>query len=320
MDTRPPPPSGPPPRYALVSRVYKKSLRPVVISCSIIAFLYSLISAIGSFRDVGPDRNHAARIVVFDIVLGVLYSIAAVVEAFGVAAAVMSQIRMVRIYSFGSMFAALLVIVAEILSIILHFAYKKTLIDECTRESTGLIIRNGGFGGRSSSDILTEIEAAEWCNDAWNRGTFGEFAWFIAACLIGALFVSINFSFYRQLLNPSLIQSQPGHSDQIRMDAWSQNQQQTYNNTPYGQQPYPPYSYGQPQPGPYGGGQPGYGQQYPQNDYGVPPYDPAKPPGYSGRDGEGDMDGKKDRGSMDKDYEYGPGPNPFVGASGRHDV
>ncbi|KAF5373449.1 hypothetical protein D9615_009503 [Tricholomella constricta] len=46
MDTRPPPPQGAPPSYAFVTRVYRRNLRPIVITTAFLGALWSLFSGV----------------------------------------------------------------------------------------------------------------------------------------------------------------------------------------------------------------------------------------------------------------------------------
>ncbi|QRV85009.1 hypothetical protein RhiJN_13025 [Ceratobasidium sp. AG-Ba] len=265
MDTRPPPP-GPPPRYNFMQKVYRYNLRPVALTCGVMAWLWTLLWSIRSFQDAGGDRTSFPRVVAFDITLGALYATACAIETFGVFAMFGQKTRLVGIYSWASVGAVIVVIAAELIRIILHFTLKKSLIDQCTRENTGdVVITRGGFWDPTTSTTLTEADARNWCNDAWNRGTFADFAWFILSALLGFMFVSVNFAYWRQLLDPTSVVSRypRAPSEQYGMGAIP-HQPQPYN--PYAQQQYNPYSYGQPDP-------------FARNDY-APPYDAQKLPGY----------------------------------------
>ncbi|EEB96590.1 hypothetical protein MPER_04254 [Moniliophthora perniciosa FA553] len=61
--SRPAPPQGKktvgaPPGYAIVTRVYNRSLRPVVIFFVSISAIYALFAAIGNFRSISIDKEH----------------------------------------------------------------------------------------------------------------------------------------------------------------------------------------------------------------------------------------------------------------------
>ncbi|KAG8713632.1 hypothetical protein FRC09_018504 [Ceratobasidium sp. 395] len=267
MDMRPPPPSGPPPRYNFMQKMYRYNLRPVALTCGILAWLWTLLWSIRSFQDVGGDRISFPRVVAFDITLGSLYAVACAIETFGVFAMFGQRTKLVGIYSWASVGAVIVVIAAELIRIILHFSLKGSLIDQCTKENTGdVVISRGGFWDPTTSTTLTETDARNWCNDAWNRGTFADFAWFIVSALLGFMFVSVNFAYWRQLRDPTSVVSRypRAPSEQYHMGAMPPHQPQQYN--PYAQQQYNPYSYGQPDP-------------FARSDY-APPYDAQKLPGY----------------------------------------
>jgi hypothetical protein len=252
-NTRPPPPSGRPPPYAFVTRVYKRTLRPVVIFITLITSIWALVWAVDAFQDISYHRQFLPQLATFDIALGSLYIAVAVIEAFGIFAAVKATISLVRFYSIASIVALLCALAAESVRTALHFQFKGQLIDECTNELTGLTVRHGGYFRPGSTEILNPDRARELCSGYWNHDSFRNIAWLIVALLLGLFFVSIAFSFYRQLLDPSTVRTAP--TNVYRMQA---------------QGMYPP-----PQ-GPI----PGYAPYNPYPDY-VPPYDPHKPPIYS---------------------------------------
>ena len=239
-----------------------------------------MLWAIRSFQAVSGDRKSFTRVVAFDITLGVLYTVACLIETLGFFAMLKQKTKLVGFYSWASVMAVVVVLVAEIIRIILHFTMKKSLIDQCTTENTGdFVVGRNGFWDPVTADKLSAEQARRWCDDAWNRGTFSDFAWFIVSALLGAMFVSINFAYWRQLLDPtSVVSRQPrAPSEQYGMGA-VHHHPQPYN--PYGQQQYNPYSYGQPDP-------------FARADN-VPPYDAQKLPGYAshGFEGQGPRDEK----------------------------
>ncbi|CAE6435015.1 unnamed protein product [Rhizoctonia solani] len=267
MDTRTPPPAGPPPRYNFIQRAYRYNLRPVALTCSVLAWIWTLLWAIRSFQAVAGDRASFSRIVAFDITLGVLYTVACLIETLGLFAMFRQHAKLVGLYSWASVGAVIIVLVAEVIRIILHFTLKGSLIDECTRENTGdIVVERGGFWDPTTASILTEAQARQWCNNAWSRGSFSDFAWFIVSALLGTMFVSVNFAYWRQLLDPTSVVSRypRAPSEQYGMGALPPHHPQPHN--PYAQQQYNPYSYGQPDP-------------FARSEF-APPYDAQKLPGY----------------------------------------
>lgn len=250
-----------------MQRAYRYNLRPVALTCACLAWLWTLLWSIRSFQAVSGDRSSFARVVPFDITLGTLYAVACAIEAFGFFAMFRQNSKLVGVYSWASVGAVVVVLAAEIIRIVLHFTLKKSLIDECTTENTGdIVVSRGGFWDPTTTATLSADEARRWCNDAWNRGTFSDFAWFIVSALLGAMFVSVNFAYWRQLLDPTSVVSRypRAPSEQYGMGPMP-NHPQPYN--PYAQQQYNPYSYGQPDP-------------FARSEY-APPYDAQKLPGYA---------------------------------------
>jgi hypothetical protein len=125
----------------------------------------------------------------FDVVLGVLYSIVAVIEAYGIAAAISAKIPLVRIYAMLSFLAVALVTSVEILRLVLHFTFKQAMINNCFNDihgQTETVTDGGIFNPHTSSQTISDAEATRDCNDAWSNYTFQDIAWLIVAA--GELF------------------------------------------------------------------------------------------------------------------------------------
>ncbi|KAG9047146.1 hypothetical protein FS837_002929 [Tulasnella sp. UAMH 9824] len=237
MSTRPPPPTGAPPPYAFVARVYKRSLRPIVMACALIAVFWSWIWGISALVNI----NNAGDLKPINIALGTLYLVVGFIEVFGFLAAMKSNIKLVRIYTFLSVLAALIVVAAESVRFSVYFTHKQKLIDNCTNDATGATVEiySGFWGGRHSIDTLSPAEASQF---------------------LGWFFVSIAFSYYHQLLSPQPLLA-PSQAFQLR----TYNPQAGYNypappGPPLREEFVPPYDPAKlPQ---YGSHEGGYSQQY----------------------------------------------------------
>jgi len=306
MFSRPPPPQGgPPPTYAFVNRVYRRSLRPVILGTTFVAALWSLLWGIAAFRDISIDKQHATKLAVFDIVLGALYMATCAVELLGMAGAAFQRIFLVRIYSFLSLGVALIITATELIRVIVHFAFKSDLISECTALVTGdTIDERFGLWGPIDSQTLSPEDASNFCNSAWSHDSFSEILWLLIAAPFSLFFAAVSFAYYRQLLDPtSPANAARAPSAQAR-GGLGGGFPQHYN---------PPYAAGA---GPYGGGDgtfappPGPPPGAESSAY-VPEYDPAKLPGYGysqavhvGKDGK---DAAEDPFA---DFEANKGPGP----------
>jgi len=208
-----------------------------------------------------------------------------VIELFGIFGAVQRSLAMIRIYAPLAFIALLMTSGAEILRIVVHFMFKNALIAECTTDVTGdTVFSTFGFFGSHDAHNLTPSEAASFCQSAWDHDTFTDIAWFLVATLLGSLFASIVYSYYRQLMDPTSVESRMANQN-VPL--------QTFGGpAPYAPGPYAPGPYAQ---GPYGPGGHAYGQSMDGLQYGAPPYDNAKLPGYgySGPPVERDMSDEK---------------------------
>ncbi|EJD51822.1 hypothetical protein AURDEDRAFT_111420 [Auricularia subglabra TFB-10046 SS5] len=286
MSTRPPIPTGNPPTYAFVTRVYKRSLRPVVIISAVTGAVWTLLWWVSNFQDINTDKaNSLPMFVPFDIALGALFMGAFTIEVFGVFAATTQRLPLVRIYSFLTLIAAALVFGAQVISIVLDFKYKNTLLRMCTEANTNRTITyTRGWWGLVRKTLTAE-EARNFCNSVLNRNIFADFAWLIVSTILSLLFASIVFAYYRQLLDPASMAYPRAPSDQIRMQAF-----QGY-------------------PAPAG---PPPGRGYAAEDY-VPPYDPHKLPGYDAQGRQSPLEkqwGAEAAAAQQQSYAPPPGPPP----------
>jgi len=253
--TREPPPSGRPPAYAIAGRAFgRTNLRPVLIVCTILGTIWSLVWAAGAFEDMNGDKqnNDLKKLVTFDIVLGSIYAGVAAIELFGLAAAVTRRIGLVRIFVTLSVAVIFIVAGAELFRTIVHFAFKSAIIEECLLEVNGSTVQTsfGFWGGGSSFHTINLSEAQNFCNRAYSRSSLSVILWLLFAALSALFFASIAYSFYRQLLDPTFFraQSRMAPSDQVRLEAYGTRYdmppQQGYGG---GYNPYPSFA---PPPGP----------------------------------------------------------------------
>ncbi|KAI0772913.1 hypothetical protein BD413DRAFT_36956 [Trametes elegans] len=189
----------------MVTRVYSSSLRPVVIIIGSLVAIWSLIWAIPSFQDINEDKaNGQPKFAAFDIVLGTIYSVACVIEVLGVIAAATQRVALIRLYALLSVVGSLAVVAAGFLRVIIHFAYKGGLIDECKKiaQGEGIEIRFG-IWFHHFKEKLTAAEADSFCNSAWNRDSLREILYLIFEILFSLFFTMIAFAYYQQVLDPT---------------------------------------------------------------------------------------------------------------------
>ncbi|TFK28269.1 hypothetical protein FA15DRAFT_665488 [Coprinopsis marcescibilis] len=270
--SRLPPPQGPPPSYAFVTRVYKRSLRPVVIVVCILAGIWTLFSANPDLRTSNPrSTENSTTLKILAIVLGTLYMFIAVIQAFGIFSAATQKLGPTRIFAWLSVLAIVLMAGVGLARVVIHFTKKVN-----------------GFWGPISSGRLDRESADLWCRRSWERGSWSEIVAFLATTLLATLFASVAFGFYRQLLDPTSVQNVFRAPATARADFYPPQYAPPYNAS--GPMPYP--TYGQYPTAPYGGappyGGPGTPAQGPYSAYpayGPPPGPPpseTKPPNYEG--------------------------------------
>jgi len=292
MNTRPPP-QGAPPSYAFVTRVYRRNLRPIVISTAFLAAIWSLFSGIGWFRSYGIDKDqHVPHIANLSLALGALYMAIFVIGVFGMYSAATQRVGLLRIYTFLASFATLVVMGAGLTRVVTHFVWKNDIISECTILTANKQVVYYGFWGGIEADNLDPKKAAAWCRNYWERNSWSEVVAFLILTVLGILFTILTFAYYRQLLDPtSAANASRAPSSQVRIGAFPSHYNPPYNaSVPNLSYSYSagPYS-GQPQYAPPPGPPPTHDEAF------VPPYD-GKPPGYTGGTVKGfDADDKDDK-------------------------
>ncbi|KAJ8487864.1 hypothetical protein ONZ45_g14169 [Pleurotus djamor] len=275
--SRPPPPQGPPPTYAFVTRYYKRSLRPFVAIFAFLSALWTLFSSIGFFRAINIDRAQNSQLGTFSIVLGSLYMALFLIESLGLAAAATQRVALVRIYALLSSLAFVIVLATGLMRVVIHFLFKNDLIAECSTLTEGrtFVFRYGLFGP-IRSDVISQEEADRWCRRAWDHDSWAEIISLLITLFLAAMFAAVAFAYYRQVLDPtSPANATRAPSSQARAAAGGYP---NYYNPPYNAQ-VPHLGYNQQYPPPAG-------PPPPRDEAFVPPYDndatDGKPPGYTG--------------------------------------
>ncbi|KAK0544454.1 hypothetical protein OC846_004851 [Tilletia horrida] len=196
--------------------VQRSPLRGVVLFTAVLSALYLAVGAYVEFRSVGKAYEPGS-IKIFDIIEGALFSAAAVIEVFGVYAAVKAVYPLVRLYSLASCISYGCTLAGELLGIIVHFSHKSAIIDSCTKYNTNATVASyySGWWSDYNDDnvprltningtmVISAADAATWCNNIYKRYTPWSILWFIASIFIGGLFVILSFAFARQLLDPA---------------------------------------------------------------------------------------------------------------------
>ncbi|OCH90485.1 hypothetical protein OBBRIDRAFT_834980 [Obba rivulosa] len=237
MSTRAPPVrvGDGPPAYAMVSRVYRSSLRPVVavsecrrlpaparvnasLSCSernlrsVVADMdgacnphFAARRAINAFRVLNYDKSHGEpKLATFAIVLGVIYAFGCGVEVWGVGAAATQNMMMIRLYAVLSVVSSLAVIGAGLMRVIIHFILKNDLINECTS-----LLKDGtvefvfGFWGPVVEKNVSPQDVDNICKNAWSHDSFTEIIELIIELLLSLFFIAISYAYYQQMLDPT---------------------------------------------------------------------------------------------------------------------
>ncbi|KAF9001189.1 hypothetical protein BDQ17DRAFT_1327403 [Cyathus striatus] len=189
---------------AFLAKVYPYNLRPVVIIIGAIGGMWTLFSAIGFFRNAGIEGdNNSAKLKTIAIVLGALFMVVAVIEAFGILAGVMRKPKPVGVFAILSGLAVLIVFTAELMTVVVHFVLKKDILSVCTNINNGQTVTYFGFFGPIVSNKITPQEAARWCNNSYDHDSWSLIVSMLIASVLAVMAALVAFRYYRQLLDPS---------------------------------------------------------------------------------------------------------------------
>jgi len=275
-----------------------------MIVVAVLGALWASFAAVGYFRNVSYyNRQDATTLAVIAIILGAVYAFIAVVECFGIWVGVTRKIKPARIFAWLTAVVFILVVAAGLAKVIIHYTLKNQIIDACVSSVDGGTYVFSGFWGPITSGTIDRASAEAWCNRSWNRGSWSEIIAFLCIAFLAAMFASISFGFYRQVLDPASV-----------LNAWrtgppTGGMMPTHYAPPYAGgyvQPAPPY-----QPGPA------------PNNYWVPPPGPPpatndanKPPGYGNEPGTGGGQWGYGAGTREPEVNKDPfaGGEPMVGS------
>jgi hypothetical protein len=250
-----------------------------VITFAFLAGLWALFSGVAFFRNANVySRNDQTKLQLFNIIIGALYMGVLAIELFGLYASATQKAPMVRIFAWLSLLVILIIAAVGLIRIVIHFTFKSSIINTCTNANTGDIVFFTSFWGPISGGTLSPSEAGAWCNRAYNRDSWSEIVGFLVTTVIAGFFASVNFAFFRQVLDPTSPANMLREPGTLRNGAFPTHYNPPYGGGGYGGAPNPNYypSYAAP------AGPPPARQN---TDAFVPPYAAGpnaegKPPGY----------------------------------------
>ncbi|KAI6112385.1 hypothetical protein EV401DRAFT_203077 [Pisolithus croceorrhizus] len=215
------PPSGAPPAYTYVTRVYKRSLRPIVLAMALVAALWSLAFAVAGYRELATDENdNFHNLAPLAAVQGTLYTLALLFQGFGIAAVATQRTRFIRMFTYLSALTSLFAVGVSFMRVITHFTFKIRGFWISHSLRMGVWIRQMyGFWTNNPGSNLDATDAATYCNDAWSHDSWAEILLLVLLIVVGLLFTSTAFAYYRQVIDPtSPVNSSRTPANQVRMD------------------------------------------------------------------------------------------------------
>ncbi|TCD68774.1 hypothetical protein EIP91_009787 [Steccherinum ochraceum] len=147
------------------------------------------------------DNDHSqSKLALFALVIGILYIVTTGICVFGVVAASIQKEKIVKLFAFASIGAAICVCGGGFLRVIVHFIHKNDLISECESvvTGTGVTFRFGIWGPRVHDNLDPE-QAAEFCKDGWNHDSASEIISLIVEIILSVFFVFVAFGYIKQV-------------------------------------------------------------------------------------------------------------------------
>jgi len=240
----------PPPAYATINRVTRgKSLRGVVLVCTIGGFIWSLVVGVAYLRAMSHD-GLTTRLKMVYLIQGVLFLVLAGLETIGMYTVYTQKIKAGRLYVWAVILGGCLVTAAETIRMALHFVFKTDLKAACQTRYAG-----------DTADFASNADVQDWCDSDWQNGIWRDAAWLIFGLICSVFMYILSRAYYHQLLDPNFGRTTGAASNRFRL----QQMGPPAAAVPYGQDPpfVPPYS---------NGGMPDSAAGY------------AEPPGYNNHD------------------------------------
>jgi len=184
--------------------MYRGSLRPVVMITSLLTAFWSIFSAIGFYRNIGPyNDNGAPSLAKISIIIGSLYMGIFLIGLLGLAAAASERLNVVRTFAYFSVLAALIVAGVSLFRVVIHFTMKDTILNACTNAATGQTFVYGGWWGPIYSSTLSSSDAQDFCKSYYDRDSWSLIVGFLILSALGIFFSLIAFGYLRQNLDPT---------------------------------------------------------------------------------------------------------------------
>jgi len=285
----------PPPAYATINRVTRgKSLRGVVLVCTIGGFIWSLVVGVAYLRAMSHD-GLTTRLKMVYLIQGVLFLVLAGLETIG-----MYTVYTVRphLLIYPGLLPALLrttvlcVYTADCASMDICTTHTHYLPHQQQKIKAGRLyvwaVILGGclvtaaetirmalhfvfktdlkaacqtrYAG-DTADFASNADVQDWCDSDWQNGIWRDAAWLIFGLICSVFMYILSRAYYHQLLDPNFGRTTGAASNRFRL----QQMGPPAAAVPYGQDPpfVPPYS---------NGGMPDSAAGY------------AEPPGYNNHD------------------------------------
>lgn len=223
-DSRPPPPAY----NRVVNKVTRgRNLRPVVLLCVILIFVWCLIVGIANIKAMNDD-GVSGKLLASYIIQAALYLALCVLCLVGFWAAWVSKIKAGKAWVWTTYIGTVILLAAHVVHIALHFTFKRDITNACE------VQERLDYPGSSTKEI------SDWCASDWRHDIWRQIAWMIFCLICAGLMIVLSRAFYHQLLDPNHGRTQqqggPGSTHAYRMDGINQ-QQQTATQMPYGGPP-----------------------------------------------------------------------------------
>ncbi|KAH9474555.1 hypothetical protein JR316_0013017 [Psilocybe cubensis] len=189
---------------SFVSQLYKASWKNPVIA---VAGLNGLRFAFAAVYAIVDDAEAAENLAKVSIALGVMYTIAFIIELYGIIGVSMQRLSLIRVYLYLTFLASLLITSAGVVSGVAYFLLAEELMWECIGLATqGRGYEKSLFRGRpwpGSPYPIGPRDARKQCVYAWVNHSWSQIASVFLFSLIPAIIYYIMvYTYYQQTIDP----------------------------------------------------------------------------------------------------------------------
>ncbi|KAF8801211.1 hypothetical protein BYT27DRAFT_7198534 [Phlegmacium glaucopus] len=196
-------------KTSFVSQLYKANWKNPIIAVAGLNALRFAFAYYNAFQDAAVDEmEEVDNLFMVSIALGAMYTIASVIEIYGVVSVSMQRLSVIRVYVYLALLATILIIGAGVLNGVSYFTFAEELLWECVSLATdGRGYQKSLFRGQhwpASVFPLTVRDARRQCVYAWVHQSWSQVSSvFLFSVFPAVISYALVYAYYQQATNPN---------------------------------------------------------------------------------------------------------------------